>query len=296
MRKHVSQRCTPPGQPLARRLALAALLLALGVHAGRADEYWIAWEGDDLPENQGWERNWGNWQGQYQGPGAVRTLANGVLSYDSMYDPYVWDFSVMRRPGQMDPDPGEEFLMQWRLRVDQVTHWWGDPTMFVSSDDIGEGNCYILSFVWNDGSVVSAFEPNVAIPVGTREFHTYEMRSPDMRTYELWIDERVALRGSFWLRWTPSRLAWGDGTQGVASVHHWDYFRFGVIPVRPTGDINCDGTVDFDDINPFVLALTDPVGYQREYPACPLRNADVNADGRVDFGDINPFVALLTGG
>ncbi len=62
------------------------------------------------------------------------------------------------------------------------------------------------------------------------------------------------------------------------------------------GDLNCDGTVDFGDINPFVLRLGDPAAYQAAYPDCPAANGDINGDGSVDFGDINPFIALLTGG
>jgi hypothetical protein len=61
------------------------------------------------------------------------------------------------------------------------------------------------------------------------------------------------------------------------------------------GDLNCDGTVDFGDINPFVLAETDLAAWQAAYPGCPVANGDINGDGSVDFGDINPFVALLTG-
>jgi probable HAF family extracellular repeat protein len=61
------------------------------------------------------------------------------------------------------------------------------------------------------------------------------------------------------------------------------------------GDLNNDKVVDFDDINPFVLALTDAPGFQAAFPASFREAADVNADGAVDFGDINPFVALLTG-
>jgi hypothetical protein len=61
------------------------------------------------------------------------------------------------------------------------------------------------------------------------------------------------------------------------------------------GDMNCDGTTDFGDINPFVLAETNPTLWQETYPGCPLLNGDINGDGTVDFGDINPFVALLTG-
>ncbi len=62
------------------------------------------------------------------------------------------------------------------------------------------------------------------------------------------------------------------------------------------GDMNCDGAVDFGDINPFVLALSDQAGYEAAFPDCARQNADCNYDGQVEFGDINPFVALLVFG
>jgi len=61
------------------------------------------------------------------------------------------------------------------------------------------------------------------------------------------------------------------------------------------GDVNCDGQVNFLDINPFVLLLTNPAAWQAQYPNCPMSNGDINGDGLVNFADINPFVALLTG-
>ena len=61
------------------------------------------------------------------------------------------------------------------------------------------------------------------------------------------------------------------------------------------GDVNCDGNIDFGDINPFVLLLTNPAAWQAQYPTCPMSNGDINEDGVVNFGDINPFVRLLTG-
>ena len=62
------------------------------------------------------------------------------------------------------------------------------------------------------------------------------------------------------------------------------------------GDLNCDGFVDFGDINPFVLALSNPSVYQQTYPDCNILNGDMNCDGTVDFGDINPFVTCLSTG
>jgi hypothetical protein len=61
------------------------------------------------------------------------------------------------------------------------------------------------------------------------------------------------------------------------------------------GDLNCDGVIDFADINPFVLALSDPFNFEVTYPGCNIRHGDCNNDGSVDFNDINAFVALLSG-
>ncbi len=68
------------------------------------------------------------------------------------------------------------------------------------------------------------------------------------------------------------------------------------VRLRTPGDLNCDGDIDFDDINPFVLALSDPAAYQAAYPNCNILNGDCDGDGDVDFDDINPFVAILAGG
>ncbi len=61
------------------------------------------------------------------------------------------------------------------------------------------------------------------------------------------------------------------------------------------GDLNCEGIVNLGDINPFVLALSDPAAYAATYPDCQITNGDCNGDGLVDFDDINAFVALLAG-
>jgi hypothetical protein len=60
-----------------------------------------------------------------------------------------------------------------------------------------------------------------------------------------------------------------------------------------TGDLNCDGTIDSGDIEPFITALLDPVRYGAAYPACDRRLADLNDDGFVDVFDIEPFVNSL---
>jgi hypothetical protein len=61
-----------------------------------------------------------------------------------------------------------------------------------------------------------------------------------------------------------------------------------------SGDLNCDGEVNVGDIGPFVVALTDPVGYASAFPECDYRLADVNRDGVVSVGDIAGMVALIS--
>jgi hypothetical protein len=62
------------------------------------------------------------------------------------------------------------------------------------------------------------------------------------------------------------------------------------------GDLNCDGMLNGYDIDAFVLALTNPAGYQAAYPCCNIFAADANQDGAINGYDIDPFVLLLTGG
>jgi hypothetical protein len=61
------------------------------------------------------------------------------------------------------------------------------------------------------------------------------------------------------------------------------------------GDANCDGQVDFFDIDAFLLALFDDVGYAAAYPGCYPENSDVDGSGSVDFFDIDPFLGCLFG-
>lgn len=54
-------------------------------------------------------------------------------------------------------------------------------------------------------------------------------------------------------------------------------------------DTNCDGSVNAQDIEPFVAAL------HGNPPACSPCNSDVNADGSINAFDIAPFVDCLNG-
>jgi len=61
------------------------------------------------------------------------------------------------------------------------------------------------------------------------------------------------------------------------------------------GDLDCNGVVDFEDVEAFVLALTSRPAYLAAHPDCDPQRADCNGDGAVSFDDIDAFVARLAG-
>ncbi len=83
-----------------------------------------------------------------------------------------------------------------------------------------------------------------------------------------------------------------------AAIHNAYSLNWPFHPLPPLwqrGDLNCDGVVNFDDIDPFVLALNGQAGYEAAFPNCAYANADCNNDQAVNFDDIDAFVALLAG-
>jgi hypothetical protein len=71
-------------------------------------------------------------------------------------------------------------------------------------------------------------------------------------------------------------------------------------PTWCLGDSNCDGAVDFSDIQCFVAALSGEAAWVNTYkashggadPPCPYAVNDLNGGG-VEFTDIQPFVQHL---
>ena len=212
-------------------LLFTAAALGMLVAPAGAEPYWITYEGNDLPENEGWSRYWGNWDGPYEGDGAIRTVEDGILTIDSMFDPGVHDYAYVERPGATDSGPGEVFVMEWRaLAVDTAGEPSWDAGIMVGSDD-----AWLLTFGMYPDRVVSQFE-QISVPITPGIFHNYRVVSSDMRTYELRIDGEFAIAGNFWEGLTESYVRWGDVSRGVASLTQWDYVRVGVIP-EPSSSI-----------------------------------------------------------
>ncbi len=104
-------------------------------------------------------------------------------------------------------------------------------------------------------------------------------------------------RGVFWGVSCPNTIGrinvfdTGGGAQGADNIQMWKAGRGGLC-----GDANCDGVLDAADINPFFLALTDPVAWQKQFPDCDILDLDINGDGLFNNFDIDPFFIALGGG
>ena len=76
-----------------------------------------------------------------------------------------------------------------------------------------------------------------------------------------------------------------------------DFWPYLEVELAEAGDLNCDGSINNFDIDPFTLALTGAPefsAYYAAYPDCDPMLADINDDGSVNNFDIDPFVGLLS--
>jgi hypothetical protein len=109
--------------------------------------------------------------------------------------------------------------------------------------------------------------------------------------HEIRVRDFVPLTSTVQVRFSVKDTPNNSYTEcGVDAVEVYDlYCPSTLVP----GDLNCDGVVNGYDIDPFVLALTDLMGYATAYPDCDYMQADINGDGTVNGYDIDPFVELL---
>ncbi len=69
----------------------------------------------------------------------------------------------------------------------------------------------------------------------------------------------------------------------------------GIIKTALPGDFNDDSAINTEDINPFILALTDAQVWADQHPYTLMSKVDLNGDGVINTEDINPFILVLTG-
>ena len=229
----------------------------------------------------------------------------------------------------LDEDPGWPTAGEWDFGVPtgQGGTSWGnpDPTSGATGDNVygvnlegdystSSGGPYYLTLGPLDLTDVSEvslrFQRWLNTDYQSYVFATIEVSDNGTSWSPVWDNGSSSITDSAWTQFVYDVSATADGDtnvyvrwgyeigSGAWAYSGWnidDIEIWGTMPVAAIGDMNCDDLVNSFDIDPFVLALTDPAGYAAAYPACDLLNGDINEDGLVNSFDIDPFVDLLTG-
>ncbi len=117
--------------------------------------------------------------------------------------------------------------------------------------------------------------------------HTYgKLSAAELSVFELSDDQD-------WLTAPMDLIELSDINPLVVTVDWAGQLPFPKTACYAAGDCDCNGTVNFNDIDPFVAALVGAGTYYNSYPDCWHLAADCNYDGAVNFDDIDAFVAIL---
>ncbi len=195
-----------------------------------------------------------------------------------------------------------------------------------STDFDGSGTCFITGRnvgVDVDGGPTRIFSPTWDLSAGGTYVVSYARWinqlgvADDTMEVRLsndgaltWISADVATNSASWVvrsfvlntYVTPNdkvqlRVGIADSPNNATVEGGFDRFQLLRVDCDPDfekGDLNCDGSLNGQDITPFILAIGDPAGYASQYPDCFLTNADMNNDGSVNGQDIQGFVDALT--
>ncbi len=158
-----------------------------------------------------------------------------------------------------------ENAMPWQLYNTKAASLDGEVYLFTRFVDTGEWTPAAHAYLWIPGSgcwYKAGFIPPLP------ELYINEVPVIDGRAYftSRWAGDAGAV--------TPFRAALSEPVQ--------------------LGDLDCNGAVDFFDIDPFVSALSGPAVYYAVHPTCEYFNGDCDGDGLVTFFDIDPFVTVLS--
>jgi len=211
---------------LAVALGLAVAWTAPGVLAA---PYWVSYEGNDFPENEGWNHYYGdgNWPTEHT---ALRSIEGGCLVINDLYDPRIFDGAQrMLRAEQVLPQPGETFVAEWRA--------WVDPRSAAVDSGVGivRGTVpdYIRFFLGPAGMQLEVPGGPVTVPYEPGVFHSFRAVATDGAALVLELDGNPVWSGAFNGELGPgldTQIYFGNLVSGASSLVRWDYVRFGIVP------------------------------------------------------------------
>jgi hypothetical protein len=203
--------------------------------------------------------------------------------------------------GAADPNSGHTGLNVYGFNLDGgYTNSWPERSLTTTPINCsGLVNVSLVFYRWlgvqqssrdhaalrisnDDGATWTTIWQN---PDATLDDHAWVRQDFDLSAY---ADNQPAVK----LRWTmgPMDSSWTYCGWNIDDLEIRQYVPNNI----RSGDLNCDSAVSFDDIDPFVLLLSDQNAWQAQYPGCDWRNGDCDGNGAIDFDDVNAFVAILS--
>lgn len=152
-------------------------------------------------------------------------------------------------------------------------------------------------FIEGDPSGWVAFEGTPSVESGWHHFRA--TIGPSSILFELDLqndglvdaERTISTPGGSGIAYNVARFGGPSDLSSSGGGGHFDNLRIGLQVTL--GDMDCDGDVDFDDIDDFVLGLNDAAAYEAAYGLPPTAKGDIDDDGDLDFDDIQGFVNLL---
>ena len=166
-------------------IALVCTIILLPAVRAAATPYLVAYEGDVYPEQAGWERN-------ISAGGADRSLDNGIFTLWALDDNMISDQYIYDMQEQLNPDPGEYFFAEWRMRLLPES----------GSSDVGialrtDGAERQFSAYYAVNGFGASGDGGGVVWIDATQFRTYRLESYNMVDYTIWVDGQWGWDGFF---------------------------------------------------------------------------------------------------
>lgn len=194
---------------------------------------------------------------------------------------YTTTIQKINSAGELQWGPGGHVLIGGAGNVLQAS--------FIHCQPLGDGGV-ITSWMWqnssgpDNGLVYSArVEGDLDEPTTVWQVQSGAQNTSKSRLFGAWSTCGFVM------------LAFGQGGSGNNDIKAQNVRLDGTFGNPPPllGDLDCDGSVDIPDINPFIQAVISPPGYAFLHPCCDINNANMNGDAGIDGLDVANFVNAL---
>ncbi len=232
---------------------------------------------------------------------SIRRITDGMSSNQGPklndLDQIIWTRHDTRCSG---PDLGQAVMLYANRKTTQLSPEGADRPYAASINNHGQvawsqdiGPCRWETLVWENGSNSLLIELGGRATINDAFVVSFDRFLHEYQSYQAYLyrnGEIVQVSDNYNVLWN---FIYDVNDKGEFVLMTGDYGDTDLLFAKrlQLGDLNCDGSVDALDIEPFVNVMFDPESYTAA--KCDPTLADLNGAGRVDALDIEPFLDAL---